>query len=342
MGRLSEQMDLMMSSDISYDLSKASSAIQSASTFLLTCHVHPDGDALGSTMAMAHALKNAGKRVIATFPDPFVIPYTLTESLPGIEEVLVASSEVTGRFDVMMTFDCGSRSRLGELDCFFEQSDEVINVDHHISNEGFGTINVIDVHAASSGSVVQELLAAAGVKITKNVAQCLYVALLTDTGRFQFSSTTVDVFEQAKSLAAFGIDIASLSRVLTEEDPYSFLKMAGEALSMMEFDQASQLVSAVASIDLQNKHGVEYHETEGLVEFVRRTREADVACVVKEFAPGDFRVSLRSLGMIDVCKIAEKYGGGGHRYAAGFSSTQPPKDIIEAVRNDVVAQRSQL
>jgi phosphoesterase RecJ-like protein len=328
-------------SDISAELRHAASIIEDAQTFLLTCHIHPDGDALGSTMAMAHALKSAGKEVTATFPEPFIVPHSLQKSLPGID-ILTQSDQLAPRYDVMMTFDCGSRSRLGELDQKFGDVEHVINVDHHISNEGFGTTNVIDVDAASSGSVVQALLEECSIALTRDVAQCVYVALLTDTGRFQFSSTTPDVFEQARILSEFELPIAELSRTLTEEDPYAFLKLAGEALSEMEFDTDAQLVSAVASIDLQHKHGVTYEETEGLIEFVRRAREADVACVVKEFSPGDYRVSLRSLGTIDVCMIAEKRGGGGHRYAAGFSSTHDPREIIDGVLSDVRQQRSEL
>jgi phosphoesterase RecJ-like protein len=326
--------------DIKSDLANAADAIKESQTFLLMCHVNPDGDALGSTLAMAHALRNAGKKVTATFPPPFVIPHSLDVSLPEADLVLVPSDGIQGPFDVVMTFDCGSRLRLESLDRFFDDAHFVINVDHHISNERFGTINVIDVDAASSGSVVLDLLDTCGYELTREIAQCLYVALITDTGRFQFSSTTSRVFDHAKRLAAFDLPIAEMSRVLTEEDPFRFLKLAGDALSQMEFDEKARLVSAIATKEMQEKHDVAYDEVEGLIELVRRTREADVACVIKEFERNDYRVSLRSLGEIDVCEIASEFGGGGHRYAAGFSSTFPPVEIIRAVKNAVLTQRS--
>lgn len=328
--------------DLTAELIRARDAIKESNTFLLTCHIQPDGDALGSSLAMAHALRSIGKQVTVTFPDPFIIPESLQKTLPGATTVVVPSIEASGNFDVVMSFDCGSQSRLGDLDQHFSTARHVINVDHHISNESFGTINVIDVNAASSGSVVMALLDVCAIELTADVAQCLYVALLTDTGRFQFSSTTPTVFKQAQRLATFDLPIAEMSRTLTEEDPFTFLKLAGDALGAMQLDDASGVVSAVATITMQKKHGVAYNETEGLIEFVRRARESDVACVVKEFAEGDYRVSLRSLGTIDVCEIASLRDGGGHRYAAGFSSTDTPEKIIADVRADVVKQRASI
>lgn len=323
------------------DIELVREAVANSQSFLLTCHVHPDGDALGSSMAMFHALKSIGKNVVATFPNPFVIPESLKSTLPGIENVL-SMQEVVDlklKFDVAMTFDCGSRTRLGGLEKLLNEAKTFINVDHHLSNEKFGDINIIDIEAASSGSVVLTILDACEIELDKDSAQCLYVALLTDTGRFQFSSTNSKVFDQASRLAKFDLPIAEMSRILTEEDPFAFLKLAGQALSLMEFDFDSKLVSAVSTVEMRDAHGVKYDETEGLIEIVRRTRESDVACVVKEFEKGDYRVSLRSLGEIDVCIIAESKGGGGHRFAAGFTSTDAPQEIISSVRSEINSQR---
>lgn len=320
-------------------LSKASDVIKNAQSFLLSCHVHPDGDALGSTVAMAHALQSQGKKVTATFSDPFIIPEALRFCLPQVDEIVKPISEVNGKFDVIMTFDCGSKSRLGDVVNYFDAVEQVINVDHHISNEGFGTINIIDPEAASSGSVVLDLLDELNIDLTKEIAQCLYVALLTDTGRFQFSSTTADVFDQARRYAEFDLPIAQMSRVLTEEDPYSLLKLAGEVLTTMQFDPELKLVSAFVSLDMRDANGVAYEELENVIEFVRRTKEADVAFALKEFQAGDYRGSLRSLGEIDVCKVAEAFEGGGHKFAAGFSSTDNPENILIKVKDQIELQR---
>ena len=316
--------------------------ISTSNSFLLTCHIHPDGDALGSAMGMAHALKAIGKEVVVTFPNPFVLPYSLNKTIPGLKELTTPSDEISieKHFDVVMTFDCGSKSRLSGLEDLIERSGKFINVDHHLSNEKFGDINVIDVNAASSGSVVQEILNFCEIELNDEVAICLYIALLTDTGRFQFSSTTPEVFEQAKVLSGFNVDIAFLSRTLTEEDSYSLMKLAGSVLSEMQYDDKAQMAYSFVTIEMREKFGCAYDEVEGLIELVRRSREADVACMVKEFEPGDFRVSLRSLGTIDVCEIASNFGGGGHRYAAGFSSAETKDAIIEKVKTLIQSARS--
>ena len=318
---------------------KAVEVIKNSQSFLLSCHIHPDGDALGSTVAMAHALLSQNKKVTATFSDPFVIPNSLKETLPGIETIVKPFSQVSGEFDAIITFDCGAKTRLGDVANKFDEVTNVINVDHHISNEGFGTINVIDPNAASSGSVVLSILDQLDIELTKDIAQCLYVALLTDTGRFQFSSTTPDVFEQARRYSEFNLPIAQMSRVLTEEDSLSLLKLVGEILSDMVYDENLKFVYALATIEMRNKYDVSYENLENVIEFVRRTKEADVAFVLKEFELGDYRGSLRSLGVIDVCKIAENFGGGGHKFAAGFSSAETPENITKKVAEAIKNQR---
>lgn len=330
-----------MTNTFEADLTKACEALLSNDSYLVSCHINPDGDALGSMLAMMHALKSINKKVIATFPEPFVVPSNLKTALVGTETIHSPSEVISLKehFDVALTFDCGSKSRLSGIEGLLNQADVLINVDHHLSNERFGDINVIDAKAPSSGTVVLSILDECNIELNKEIAQCIYVALLTDTGRFQFSSTNSEVFKQASRLCEFDLPIAELSRVLTEEDSFAFLQLAGKAMMQMNNDRDSKVVSALVSIEMQKEFGVSYDQTEGLIEFVRRAKECDVACVVKEYLPNDYRVSLRSLGTIDVCEIAKSYGGGGHRYAAGFSSTKRPTLIISEVQDLVLKQR---
>lgn len=325
--------------NIADEIKKVGEIIANSSRFLLTCHVHPDGDALGSALGMAHCLKSIGKEVTVSFPEPFVVPENLKKALVGTE-LLTPPSEISSStdFDVAMTFDCGSISRLEGIKDLVSSADCFINVDHHVSNEKFGDVNIIDVDAASSGTVVLEIIDACSIELTKQAAQCIYVALLTDTGRFQFSSTTSSVFEQAARLASYDLPIAELSRVLTEEDSFSFLKLAGNVLNNAELDEDLSFVFARVPISLQKEYGVEYDEIEGVIEFVRRTKEAGVACVVKEFRPGENKVSLRSLGKVDVCKIASQFGGGGHKFAAGFTSNSDFESIVEDIKQQISQQ----
>ncbi|MFN8015593.1 MAG: bifunctional oligoribonuclease/PAP phosphatase NrnA [Acidimicrobiia bacterium] len=321
------------------EIDLAKKEIKLADSILLTCHVHPDGDALGSVLAMMHALLKINKNVTATFPSPFEIPATLRDTLPGLDLLCPPESILENNFDLVMTFDCGSITRIEGLSDVFKNSKKLINVDHHVSNEKFGDINIIDTKAASSGSVVLEIIDELGVELDKNIAQCIYVALLTDTGRFQFSSTNKDVFDQASRLSEYDLPIAFLSRKLTEEDSFQFMKLCGDVLAQMKIDNELSFVYAVATTEMREKYKLSYSDLEGLIEFVRRTKEADVACVLKEFEPGVYKGSMRSLGEIDVCVIASEFNGGGHKFAAGFTSELIPDEIIEQIKLEISKQK---
>jgi phosphoesterase RecJ-like protein len=310
-------------------LARASRAISGAPRVVLACHVNPDGDALGSMLALHHVLLAAGIDSVATFPSPVVVAPHYRD-LPGLE-LMTAPDLVETEPPVLITFDCGSLSRLGDLETRAKAATELIVVDHHASNERYGTINVIDERAAASGVLVRRLIDELGLPLTHDAAVCLYAALVCDTGRFQYESTTTDVFELARELACFDLPIASLSRVLFEEHRFAYLKLAADVLGRAELVADKKFVWAkVTQADL-GRHDVTFEEIEGLIDLVRRTREAEVACVLKEASDGAWRVSLRSLGSVDVCKIAEQEGGGGHRFAAGFTSDDPAEAVIQRI-----------
>jgi phosphoesterase RecJ-like protein len=310
-------------------LARAGRAISRAPRVVLACHVNPDGDALGSMLALHHVLRAAGIESVATFPNPFLIAPHYRD-LPGLE-LLTPPDVVESEPPVLVTFDSGSLSRLGDLETRAKAARELIVIDHHASNERYGTINVIDEHAAASGVLVRRLVETLGLPLNRDAAVCLYAALVCDTGRFQYESTTGDVFELAGELAGFDLPIASLSRVLFEEHRFAYLKLAADVLSRAELVSEKSFVWAkVTQADLV-RHDVTFEEIEGLIDLVRRTREAEVACVLKEASDGAWRVSLRSLGTVDVCTIAEHEGGGGHRFAAGFTSDDPAEAVIQRI-----------
>jgi phosphoesterase RecJ-like protein len=233
--------------------------------------------------------------------------------------------------EVLVTFDCGSLDRLGELETCAKGAAELIVVDHHASNERYGTINVIDVDAAASGVLVRQLIDRLGLPLNRDAAICLYAALVCDTGRFQYESTTPEVFDLARELAGFDLPISSLSRTLFEEHRFAYLQLVADVLGNAQLVPGKRFVWAkVTRADL-DRRGVTFEEVEGMIDLVRRTREADVSCVLKEAADGAWRVSLRSLGPVDVCKIAEREGGGGHRLAAGFTSDDPADVVISRI-----------
>jgi phosphoesterase RecJ-like protein len=310
-------------------ITEAVDAVRGASRVALACHVNPDGDALGSMLALLHVLRAAGYDVVASFPSPFrVAPHY--RDLPGIE-LLTPPSEFPSEPDVMVTFDCGSLSRLGDLEPAAKGAQQLVVIDHHVSNECYGSINVVEPTAAASGVVVQSLIDELGLPLNRDAAVCLYAALICDTGRFQYETTTPQVFDLARRLTEFDVPVPALSRSLFEEHRFAYLQLLGEALANAHLVPEQRFVWTAVTQDMLRRHDVSIDEVEGLIDILRRTGEAEVTCVLKEEEDGTVRVSLRSLGEVDVCRVAEANGGGGHRFAAGFTSHLAIADVVERI-----------
>jgi phosphoesterase RecJ-like protein len=311
-------------------LCDAAAAISGAQTIALACHVNPDGDALGSMLGLFHVLRAAGCSVVASFSNPFVIAPHYRE-LPGLD-LLTAPEDFPSEPEVMVTFDCGSMNRLGDLEPSAKAAHELIVIDHHISNDRYGTINLVEPEAAASGWVVMQLVDELRLSLNQDAAVCLYAALVCDTGRFQYETTTPEVFDMARRLTEYDVPVSRLSRTLFEEHRFAYLKLLGEALENAELVREEQFVWTAITQDMLTRHGVEMEEIEGLIDILRRASEAEVTCVLKEEVDGDVRVSLRSLGAVDVRRIAEAHGGGGHRFAAGFTSEMDIPTVVARIR----------
>lgn len=314
---------------ISDDIALAVEAIQGASQLALACHVGPDGDALGSLMAMHHLCRANGKASVASWPEPFIVaPHY--QFIPGLQ-LATKPGDFPAAPDVMLTFDCGSLSRLGGLQDTATAAKQLIVIDHHASNDRYGSINVIDPDAAATAVLVRTLATALGWELTRDAAICLYTGLVTDTGRFQYSNTTESTFRLAAELAAFDLPIAAITRKLFEEHRFAYLQLVSECLGRAQLDpELEMVVTWVTSEDL-DRHGVTVEETEGLIDLVRRAAEAEVSCVLKE-SPDGIRVSLRSISRVDVGKIAQQLGGGGHRYASGFTAPGSIEQVLSRVK----------
>jgi phosphoesterase RecJ-like protein len=310
-------------------MDRAVAAIESAESLALACHVDPDGDALGSMLAVLHLARAAGKPALASWPEPFRVAPHYTY-LPGLH-LATKPADFPAAPDVMVTFDCGSIDRLQELGGSARQARELIVVDHHATNDRYGTINVVDPAAAASAVLVRRLAGQLGWDLNRDAAICIYTGVVTDTGRFQYESTTPAVFALAQELSAFDLPIAAMSRQLFEEHRFTYLQLVGVALERAELDTERRFVATwVTRADLE-RYGVEIEETEGLIDLVRRASEADVSCVLKE-TPHGTRVSLRSVGGTDVGSIAMSFGGGGHRAAAGFTIDRPIPEALELIK----------
>jgi bifunctional oligoribonuclease and PAP phosphatase NrnA len=310
---------------------RAVRAIGDAPDVALACHVSPDGDALGSMLGLFHVLRAAGTNCVASFPTPFVVAPHYRE-LPGLDR-LTPPHDFPSEPAVMVTFDCGALGRLGDLEQSAKSATELVVIDHHISNDRYGSINVVDPDAAASGSLVYRLVRMLGLPLDRDAAVCLYAALVCDTGRFQYDTTTPAVFSMARELVQHDVPVSRLSRTLFEEHRFAYLKLLGDALNSAHLVPERRFVwTAVTQSDLA-KHQVTIEEVEGLIDILRRTAEAEVTCVLKEEADGTVRVSLRSLGEVDVRSIAEAEGGGGHRFAAGFSSDDDVDAVVRRIEH---------
>lgn len=314
----------------------SASALREAESILLCAHVNPDGDALGSMLAMFWALRELGKDPVATFPEPFRTA-DIYRFLPGLDQI-TAPDRLRDDYDVVAVFDVAAPARIHELQHQAHRARELIVVDHHVSNTDYGTLPVVDPQAAATGLVVQRIIAALGVDLTKDIATCLYTALVADTGRFLYRTTTPEVFREAADLADVGVDVTEVSRHLFEESPFAYLSLLADVIRGAHLEEDLGLVWASVNRSDLDRHGLTPDHAEPIIDMVRQAQEATVACLVKDFSPDGVRVSLRSRNDIDVAVISMDQGGGGHRHAAGFTSTSV-EAAVEAVREGVRRQR---
>jgi phosphoesterase RecJ-like protein len=305
------------------------------SRVLLICHINPDGDALGSMLGFALGLQRLGvRRMQCTFPGPFEVPAPYAE-LPGLD-LLVPEADADPDPDLVICFDAAAESRLGALIERVERAKASVVLDHHASNTRFGGVNLVDAHAAATSMVAEELLARLDVPLDPQIAECLYVALATDTGSFKFDMTTPRVHEMAARLIATGISPGDISRRTFDNRPFEAIKLFGEVLGRAELDMDAAaghgMVWTYATLDDLQRHAQRPYVLDALIDPVRCVAEADVSIVVKEVAPAEWAVSLRSKGAVDVSRVAVHLGGGGHRLAAGYTAYGAPAEVIRAVR----------
>ena len=312
-------------------LRKAAEVIGGADAIAITCHVSPDGDALGSALGLAHAARSAGKDAVVSFGTPFVVPPTL-EFLDLTP--LVPPKDFPKEPEVMVVFDAGSFDRLVELGASAKRAGTLVVVDHHVTNEGFGDVQVIDGSVAASGQLAVYLLEELGWEIDRRVATCLLTAIVTDTGRFQYSSTSPETLRVAARLVEAGARPEEIGQRVYESVAFGYLKAASLVLGRAELEEDLGLVWSWVGHDDLAATGVRYEDLDGLIDDIRIAREAGVAVLLKEVDKG-WKVSLRSRGEVDVGAIALARGGGGHHNASGFTAAGPREKIIDSIRSDL-------
>lgn len=302
---------------------------------LLICHLNPDGDALGTMLGFALGLRHLGVRHLqATFPGPLEVPEPL-RALPGLHLLVPADAAYLDP-DLVLCFDAASASRLGDLVDRLATARSVVVLDHHASNTRFGGINLVDPQAAATSVLAECLLARLGVPLGAEIAECLYVALATDTGSFRFDMTTPAVHEMAARLLATGIRPGEISRRIFDSRPFGAVRLYGDVLQRAQLDADAAggrgLVWTYATLEDLARHGQRPYVLEPLIDSVRCAAEADVSCVIKQVGAAEWSVSMRSKGGVDVSRVAVALGGGGHRFAAGFTGRGSAAQIVDAIR----------
>ncbi len=288
-------------------------------------HVRPDGDALGSMIALSLALRGAGKEAVASFGEPFA----LAEEFRFLDQtVLVPPTDFPGDLDLAIVCDTGVLDRVGSVGPAIQGADRVLVIDHHVTSGTIGDVRLVDPHAAATTQLVFELLQRLGWEITRPIAEALYCGLVTDTGRFQYSSTSPAVHRMAADLLAAGVEPAPIGRRLYEEAPFGYFTVVSRVLGRARLEEGVGLVWTTLLREDLREAGIPWEAADALIDLVRLAREAGVACLLKETKPGVLKGSLRSRGDVDVAEIAASFGGGGHRNAAGFTSELGVDDTI--------------
>ena len=321
------------------DLDRVVDELRSGDRFLLTTHEGPDGDALGSLLAMRHILEQLGKdsvMFLAAKEFPLAIEYRF---LPLEEVFHEAPADIVDR--TLVFLDCGNIDRM-PVEFLSREGARRINIDHHPDNTRFGDVNLVDTEASCTAEIVFEVAKRLGAEITPEIAQALYVGLITDTGKFMYENTRPASHLMAAELIEAGVDVNDIYQRLYERVPIEKWKLTARALEKIErFDEGRFAVTYISAADYEETGAGEVH-TEGLIDFVRALEGVEVAAMIRDKTDGGNsarKVSLRSNdGSVDVSAIAREQGGGGHRRAAGFGSDLSYEELVEFLRAEVAAQ----
>ncbi len=317
-----------MKPEIESGLRKAAAIVKAAESIVVTGHVGPDGDSLGSSLALAHVARAHGKVAHASFGGGFTMPehFSFLDASPVVDPVDLEDP------DVLVTFDVGDLERIGELAAVAGRAEQVVMIDHHLSTTGFGDVIVNDPTAGAAAQLCFHLIEAIGWELTPEAATALHVGLVTDTGRFQYSNTTPDVLQVAARLVEAGARPEVIGQAVYESVPFGYLAVAGAVLSRAVLDEELSFIWSYVTQEDLTGHAVALADTDPLIDAVRVAREADVAALAKEQVGGGWKVSLRSRGRVDVSAIAAALGGGGHHNASGFSHDDLDQAIGEVRR----------
>jgi len=287
------------------------SEIKKRESFLITTHINPEGDAIGSALALAIALSSIGKRVSVCTMDPIpkilrFLPYSaIVRQIKGVDEW----------FDAVITVDCGDLERVGFLVKDKIPADVLINIDHHITNLGFGTLNFV-AEAVAAAELVYQIIRKLGIPVTPEIATCIYTAIMTETGSFRYSNTTHHAFRVAEEMVSFGANPWVIAEQVYNRNSMGRIKLLGQILANLGISDDGKISWIIVREQMYKDTGTAKEDVEDIINFPRSIEGVEVAVLFRE-SGHDWKISLRSNGRVDVSTLASEFGGGGHSMAAG-------------------------
>src|SRR5687767_15703581 len=319
-------------------LSQVVEVIESKRRFAITSHIRPDGDSLGSSLGLYWLLRALDKDVEVIMRDPVPPAY---RQLPGAETVRVTPA-VDRPYHAVFVIECSDITRPGLLDL---EQQLVVNIDHHSTTALFGKINWIDSTASAVGEMIYNLCKATGMRVTKEIAECVYTALITDTGSFHYSNTTERTFKVASELVRTGVRPAKTAEAVFASYPWSRIQLLGEVLTTARRDITGRVAYMRQSLEMQQQAHASDEDADGFVNYPLTVGEVEAVALLKECEAGVYRTSLRSKGDVNVAKVAELFGGGGHRNAAGCTlrgSWEEAETVIVGLLREAVKRADHL
>jgi phosphoesterase RecJ-like protein len=289
-------------------------AIKSAGSIAIASHIMPDGDSVGSMLALYNALKRMGKKVDVFAGDNIPAIYSF---LPNFQSIARYNTNYQENYELFIVLDCGSLDRTGDCSAIGGRAARVVNIDHHITNDFFGSLNLVDTGVSSTGELIYSIIENLGISITRQEAICLYTAILTDTGGFRHSNTSPHTHYLAGELIKYNIDFSMIYNSVYRNYKYKEIRILGKVMSSIELFSDGRIAymqllqEDLGGLDLESLN------TSDFIDYGRDIDAVEAAVFVKEMNDQTFKLSLRSKKTVDVRKISEKYGGGGHIRAAG-------------------------
>jgi len=291
---------------------KIKSIIDSGEDFLITTHIDPDGDAVGSVLSLYLALQSMNKRPLVYLKDN--VPYRY-EFLPGSGDVLHSIPE--NRYDALFVLDCGSFFRVGEGYESFKEQKTIVNIDHHNTNEEFGTINITNDKASSTAEILYGLYKNLDIALSSDIALNIYTAIVTDTGSFRYENTNPEAFSICEEMVRLGVNPSFVAQMVYENHPKERFLLLGLVLSTLKTYNEDKIAIAHVTEEMFKKTNSSREHTDGFAEYIREIHGIDAAILIREINSGRHKISMRSKGTMDVARICNIFGGGGHRNAAG-------------------------